>query len=347
MAFEQFTRCIEPSKFKERSFGVMWAEAGLVAAPFAALATGLGHWICLILVGQILGLAFLILYCRNFLFERLICLGGDRSVIGAVVSISSPPGVLKFDWDNDYSLNLLLQNTEFGVTQQEAEATPPFGELIAPQDVITNPPVSRQTVGGRGLDEKGTGSISAVLHVEFEGAGVYNMMKISEGMLGFAIGAFFLCLLAPWPIDLILSLFTFLAALLGVILSKFIRPGSPSDVDPALGTIHINEEDNGGLGKGADVFYVEGTWVFDPLHEGWNELHPVKVCTKMGCWNGDWNNLCCDPTRDQPTPPDIILRLKREFELARAEETLANQARPEYQWRLHPDLDGCSRDIIL
>ena len=24
------------------------------------------------------------------------------------------------------------------------------------------------------------------------------------------------------------------------------------------------------------------------FHEGWNELHPIKVCTPVGIWNGAW-----------------------------------------------------------
>jgi hypothetical protein len=73
-----------------------------------------------------------------------------------------------------------------------------------------------------------------------------------------------------------------------------------------------------------------------PLHAGWNEIHPIKVCTKVGRSDGSWS--------DQP--PDVILRARHEFEVARADETVASQARPEHQWQIHPDIDGCDPVII-
>lgn len=45
-------------------------------------------------------------------------------------------------------------------------------------------------------------------------------------------------------------------------------------------------------------------------------------------------------------PPDIILRVRKGFQVAQT-ATIANQAQPEHQWHLHPELDGCAREIIL
>ena len=335
MAFEQYTRCIEPSRYVPRSYAIMAAQAAILASLALPFALAAGHPLCLLIVAEILGLIFTIAYCRNFLYERLICLGGDRDVIGTVVSVSPPPGALAFDWDNDYSINLLLENTEFGVSQAKAEQSQPYGELVAPQDVITNPPVSRTTPGHPAVDEFGTGLRCWGLHAEFEGAGNYNLLQIAQGMLGVAVGAFIACLFAPFPIDLILVLFPLLGFLVGAITSKFVRPGSPSDVN--VSTIHVNNEDNEGHGKGADILYVQGTWVYDPLHAGWNEIHPIKVCTKIGTWDGDW------PT--QP-PNRVIERLRDHLQVAQAEDTRANQELPEHQWEVHPDIDGCAADVI-
>lgn len=340
MPFEQYTRCVEPANWRPRSYWLITLQS-LILAPFTSiLALGVGKPWCLLIVAEITGLAWVIAYCRHFLYHRLVCLGGDRDVIGAVISVSPPPPFTKLDWDNDFSVNLLLQNTEFGVTQAVAETTPPYGELIAPQDVVTNPPVSRPTPGYSSEDKFGTGKPSAGLHCEFEGAGNYQLMQISEGMLGFAIAALLACVFLPWPADVIVSIGLALLALLGflagAIASKVSRPGDPTDVDPDLGTVHPNDEDNGGLGEGADILYVQGTWVYDPLHDGWNEIHPVKVCTKVGTWDGDWG--------DQP--PDVILRARHGFEVAEADETRANQALPEHQWEVHPDVDGCAVVVI-
>jgi hypothetical protein len=345
MAFEHFTRCIEPVNFVPRSYAVIAGQAGIVAS--LGLPLAIGHPICLIIVGEIFGLAFIIAYCRNWLYGRLICLGGDKAVIGAVISVSPPPGVFTFDWDNDYSINLLLANTEFGVTQDVAQESVPFGELIKHQDVITNPPVSRDTLGHFGTDIHGTGKKTFGLHAEFEGAGNFNLMQVAEGMLGVAVGAYLLCLIAPFPIDLILALFVLLGSLLGITVSKFVRPGSPSDVNPHLPTIHVNDEDNNGHGKGADVLFVQGTWVFDPLHQGWNEFHPIKACTKIGCWKGDWTDSRCGDGPSPPPTPVLLLRLQQAFQVAQSGETLANQKRPEHQWHFHPVVDGCAPDIIL
>jgi hypothetical protein len=345
MAFEQFTQCIEPAKFVPRSYAVMAGQAAIIAG--LGLPLAIGHPVCLIIVGEIFGLAFIIAYCRNWLYGRLICLGGDKAVIGAVISVSPPPGVFTFDWDNDYSINLLLANTEFGVSQEDAQKSDPFGQLIKAQDVITNPPVSLKTVGHFATDMHGTGLKTFGLHAEFEGAGNFNLMQVAEGMLGCTVVAYLLCLIAPFPIDLILALFMLFSSLVGIIVSKFVRPGSPSDVNPHLPTIHVNDEDNKGHGKGADVLFVQGTWVFDPLHEGWNELHPIKTCTKIGCWKGDWADIRCGDGPSLPAPPILLLRLQQAFQVAQSAETIANQKRPEHRWHFHPDLDGCAPDIIV
>jgi hypothetical protein len=253
----------------------------------------------------------------------------------------SPPDKLAIDWDNDYSINLLLQCTAFGVTQEDAVIQSPFGDLIAHQDVIGNPPVSRGTLGHFGIDKKGTGLESWGLHAEFEGAGNYQLMQISEGMLGMAILLFIACLFAPFPVDLIIALFIALGFLLGAIASKFVRPGSPSDTNPDLPELHTNITEPDGRVRGADILYLEGTWVYDSLHEGWNEIHPIKVCTKCGTWEGDWVDFDCGGT------PDIILRLQGAFQEARANVTQTNQTRPEHQWHYHPVLDGCDTGVIL
>lgn len=354
MQFEQYTRCVDPSLYKPRSYALMTAQAAAVSSPFVLAAVGAGHWACLVIAATILGLAWWIFYCRNFLYERLICLSNgmgidlgdkppaeDHDALGVVISVSPPPGALAPDWDNDYSINLLLQCTPFNVSQEVAQETPPFGFLIKGQPAIENPPVSRETPGYDSVDKKGTGKTSWGLHVEFEGAGIFNSMQWFEGMLGVATVAFLLCMWAPWPIDLILAGFVFLAALLGWLVSKFVRSGSPSDVNPDLPTIHENTTEDGRV-VGAHILYVQGTWVFDPLHKGWNEIHPVKVCTQVRRWEGDWTDFECGPAT-----PGIILRLRKGFEEARAQETLANQAVPEHLWVVHPDLDGCARVVIL
>lgn len=340
MAYRQFTRCIQPTEYKPRSVWVITLQS-LALAPFATvLALGMAKPWCLLIMLEISPLAFLIAWCRYFLYHRLICLGGDRDVIGAIVSIEQR-SFTDLDWDNDYSINLLLENTEFGDTQQVAEVTQPYGYLIAPQSVITNPPVSRATPGNPANDKFGTKLNCATLHAEFEGAGMYDLLQISQAMLGIAVAALLACIFLPFPADVIvtagLAILAALGWLLGAILAKTVRQGDPSDVDPGIGTLHVNDNaGENGLGRGADIVYVQGTWVYDPLHDGWNEIHPIKVCTKVGTWDGGWPEQ----------PSDVVFRARHAFEVARAEETLANQTRPEHQWQVHPDLDGCAPAVV-
>jgi hypothetical protein len=353
MAFEHYTRCIQPADFVPRDAALIIGRS-LILAPFAAVFTlALGDPLCWILVGEIVAMSAVIAYCRNWLYERLICLGGDRDAIGVVGHISAPSdALLDFDWDDDYSITLLLENCEFGdpaktdeQLQAEAEVTLPSGELIKGQPGIFNPPVSRQTPGYITEDVHdaehpgGTGKRFAGLHAEFEGAGNFNLLQVAQAGLAFSVAGLIACLALPFPADLIvglaLGILGLLALLIGGIISNFVRPGSPSDANPDIGELQTNTDPNEGKGAGADIVYVQGTWVYDSLHEGWNEIHPIKICTKYGTWTGEW-----DPD------PVIILRIRQGFQEAQSDQTRANQARPKHQWRVHPDLDGCATVVI-
>jgi hypothetical protein len=334
MAFKQYTQCIPPSEHIEFNRAVVVAAQGiLVGSTALAALLAAGMWgPCALIVLEITAVAMLVAYCRNWLYHRLLCLGGDRDCIAVIVSISPPdPALFDLDWDTDYSINLLLENNEFGALQAQVEQSSPYGFLIAPQASVTA--IGRATQGHTAYDEA-TKSTSAVLHAEFEGAGNYYLLLGAEAALGLSIAALIACMYAPYPVGVVLAVLALLAVLLGMLIGNNTSAGSPSDVN--AGELHTNTDDNGGQGAGADVLYIQGTWVYDPLHEGWNEIHPIKVCTKVRVWDGTWS-----------TPPNIILRLRKGFEVARAPETRANQARPEHQWRFHPDLDGCARDIIL
>ena len=352
MAIQQFTRCIAPEQFRRRSIPGMVAMAGVFAAPFITFAIVSGHLFCLAFALLMGFWMYWILYAENWLFERLICLGGDREAIGLAIYVSEPRGISlskdTFDFDNDYSINVLLQCTEFGVKEaDQALLDSPYGELIRNQTLITDlgSEVPGYEKNGYDLgDHDPTGS--ATLHCEFEGSGNHDQYLFAQVMLGIATLAFAACILVPWWVSLIILIVLFLAGLIGMLINKVGHPGSPSDVNRDLLTIH----------KDKDVLYIQGTWVYDPLHEGYNEIHPIKACCKIGCWNGDWSNTNCEPNgaptgydlacMGTPDPP-IILRLRKGFQEAQAEETIINQALPEHQWHFHPALDGCARDVIV
>lgn len=352
MAVQQFTRCIEPERFEPRSRPKMAAMAAVFAGTFAAYALLTGHPLCALFAIQLWTCMLWILYCENWLYERLICIGGDVEAIGLVVKLDPPKFTGKFwDVDNDYCFNLLLQCAGAGVQEGDPELqNSPYGVLIENKPVIL-------ALGSKVPGYKNNGYMvpadppnSATLHCELEGSVIHDYYLLMQALLGITVLAFAACMILPpwlsWISWLILAILLGLT-FIGMYGSQFTHPGSPSDVNPDLPTIHKNE----------DVLYVQGTWVYDPLHDGYNEIHPVKVCCKIGCWNFNWANTNCDPDKG-PTEYDkhclpgggtngIILRLRNALEEARAELTIANQKLPEHQWRFHPDLDGCIREVIL
>jgi hypothetical protein len=344
MAFKQYTRCISPADFSSRVRYITIATL-LAGAPAAAIAVAANHPACLPIVLDIMALAALVAYYHNWLYHRLICLEGDKDCLGAIVSIGGPVdfGLNIFDRDTDYSINLLLENcvysdptddrTERKALHVAAEQTMDYGELIKPHQSVLD--IGVDVEGHFGTDRQ-TKKIAPVLHAEFEGDGNYKMLQASKVLLAFAIFSLAACILggpAGWIVALGITLFSLLVLLITSLLGET-GEGSPSDVNAGELTDNTGVDENG-VGVGADIVYVQGSWVCDSLHERWNEIHPIKICMKMGTWDGSW-----------PTP-ETILRIRNGFDVARAPETIANQELPENRWQVHPDLDGCSRDIIL
>lgn len=296
----------------------------------AAIAIAVGEPWCALIVVEIFAAAGIVAFCEWWLYDRLICLSGDRAAVGMLVSIEPATGKSGLGaFDTDYSLNLLLYDNDPGVTQAAAETRPPFGNLIAPQQGITD--IGLDTPGETATDVA-TGIESAVLHVEFEGAGIRDLKIGAQVALGLSIAALIACVAIPGPIGAIiaavLAFLAFLAALIGGLVGLG-DTGSPADIDPGLGDLHTNDPANGNIG--ADVLYVMGTWVYDSYHEGWNELHPLKACARVGRWDGDWPDHF----------DDTIDRVIAGFDDANDPDTKHEQQRPHHRWHEHPDVDGC------
>ena len=335
MAFKQYTTCIPASEYVDfNHLLVATIQSLLVGATATAVAIAKSRLDCWGWLLAVLGTAWLVAYCRLFLYERLICLGGDRDAIGVVSSVSGT--TLTGLPDNDFSVNLLLQDNEFGADRATVESSTPYGFLVQAQPSVTARGLG--TAGHQSTDQA-TGKKSEDLHCEFEGGGVYYLLLGAYVAFAAAVAGLILCVYLP-PIPFLQQILTALMilVLLALLLGGLIglaSGGSSSDVNPNLGAIHTNDDPNGGQGAGADILYIQGTWVFDPWHVGWNEIHPVKVCTRIGKWDGDWD-----------LPPDVILRVRTQFDDAAAETTKAAQARAENRWVVHPALDGCTSVII-
>lgn len=327
-SYNQYTTCTTSSQWQS-----MAAYIALAVLPV----TGIG-WLLLAPAGwcipfylYVMLTASVVAACDWWLNVRLVCLGGDRSVVGMIVSVEPSRGKNAFigELDTDYSINLLMYPCLPGVSQSVAEASVPYGALVAETQGV------KDDVGffrGEFAPQTGTATEpkSAVLHAEFEGAGMHDFRIGALVALSFAVAAYIACAAIPPPWGLIvagiLALLAFLAGLIGYLV------GDHDYTDPGDGVIpseiHQNKPETG---LGADLLYVAGTWVFDSFHEGWNELHPIKVCTPIGTWNGAW----------PADIPDITKRLDDGFADSTNPLTVGRQQDERWKWTVHPYIDGC------
>jgi hypothetical protein len=105
-----------------------------------------------------------------------------------------------------------------------------------------------------------------------------------------------------------------------------------------------------------DIVIVKGNWVYDSLHDGWNEIHAIHACQVIGSMP---DGKTWPAQIDTPDGFTDILGLDTPENVARAigvwclalrqaedAEDGGNRDDPQNNWVLHPLVDGCSRDII-
>lgn len=339
MTYRQYTQCVQLQDYNG-SPEVIAAGIASFMSLISVIATGAvgmlaSLWGIPVMLGIVTGA---LSFVRWWLYGRLVCLGGERCAIGMVVSVE--PHKIDFAslsdlsiFDTDYSFNLLLPPHHIGDDRADIESDGFLGYLIRP-----SVPLPFQGVTAQSCESDRE---TAVLHCEFEGAGMYILYQYLKGLtvaLGVATVAAVLCV-----VPVIGWLFCLLAEILGVasfvgILTSIMHSISdmarPSDVNPDLGgELHTN----GCEGYGADVLVVSGEWVYDSLHSGWNEIHPVRHCQKIWTWHGAWEfdihvvkDKWCSAIAD-----------------ARSSLTHESQKKPENQWQIHPDIDGCDPTPII
>jgi hypothetical protein len=303
MSYVQHTDCVSVE-------GKVYPGNPVVAVVLAAIATllaggGLTPYTAIPL------LLIIIEYCRWWLYDRLVCLGGDRCAIGLLGVVEPPEGKSGFDrFDTDYSINLVLaphqyQELPLGYLGTPLPPVPPmknpkewaeekYKEALhrqiaddGMQGVLikeTHTTGDRRTVfNTKRYDFEGYFSIiggwsvkytfQPYLHCEFEGGGVFDLKNAAELALYFAIAAAVACSIPVigWIACAILSAVAALITLVGIF-EALNDKGSPSVYDPATG------QTSSALHPGQDILFVKGSWVFDTAHQGWNELHPIKHC---------------------------------------------------------------------
>jgi hypothetical protein len=343
--FKQYTTCIDAVYFNKSSQNV---QATIVAtgvvAPLAVISALTAPW-CLFMLIPIFAAAWMIGYCYWFLHQRLICLpsppastvpgGSDQLTIGMVVDLL-PPYLNTFPTsiDTDYSFGLLVAPNQPGEPDMSiVENSVPYGFLIAEQPATHN--IAVPFTGNTGTDQQ-TGATSWILHCEFEGAGVYDLLLASSIALAVGIAALMVCMFVPFPLGLILAIILAILSLLTVAVGAGVAAGdeaSPADENPALGAdLHPG-----------DLLVVAGAWIYDSGHNhdspprGYNEIHPIKFCSPIGHWDGDWPaNL-----------NDLEIFWATALGDATSTTTIELQKQPQNQWQVHPILDGCQPAVIV
>ena len=340
MAFRQFTQCVSANHYIGSEAAHLIVGAAIGAIPlilgiwFSALAWGPGA-----LAALFIPLLAAIAYCRWWLYGRLICLGGDVCAVGRLLTAEPPEG--KSGWDRidtDYSINLLLAPHGIGVTQTEVENDGIQGNLVKEQpDILTRLlPFSGEWARFYENDPN-----SAILHCEFEGGGVYDLMISFLAALGYntvaLVAATIICAIPVigWLACLIISLVfaAITAALVALGLSNALNDkANPNDVGSHLGQLEQLK----------DLLVVQGTWTYNSAHSGWNEIHPIKQCQRIGSWTGFWGDQFV--TLPAGAPDDVQTYVKFSCDAitkANAPFTAAEQEKPQNQWQIHPLIDGC------
>jgi hypothetical protein len=273
MAYRQITKCIKPELFVDLGANFNgWRRIGF---------TGLFEFMVLVPLAFVGALPVLIalvyqiiIFLTWWLYGRLICLGNgeDKCIIGALGG-KNPPAPEKKGGDDDTTMNIFLAggpltktlNEEF--REKEVFWNSPLGIYVTPQESVTN-------IGRGYANDNDHYTYSAALHCEFEGDGLYNLLQWAQAILLLLLVA----MAVPPPFNYIVLALAFLITLFAG-LNNFLdlgpidygNEGSYLDVNPNLAVV---EE--------GDILFIRGRWIYDSLHDGWNEFHAVHACYIIG-----------------------------------------------------------------
>jgi hypothetical protein len=345
MAFRQYTKCVAPGSHLGKQYAQIVIAAAVSAVAMFAIGAGFAPGVAVV------ALTAIITYCRWWLYDRLVCLDGGKDVcaVGLVIGVEPASEKSGLDaFDTDYSVNLMLAGCTIGDDQKTGEAS--FqGDLIKNQLTGVKFPVN-ETPGFTGhavYDADSAATIkgimgksddfsdseqklvdqlvkqlhlsprTAVLHVEFEGGGVYDLMLAALAALAIAGVAAALCAagILGALACLILSIVAAIVTAAGA-LAALNDQGNPNDVNANLGELHPMK----------DWLVVKGSWVYDSAHEGWNEIHPIKFCQKIPADTAD---------------EDGRRKWCAAIDTASDPLTVSAQGEPANTWQVHPSVDGC------
>ncbi len=206
------------------------------------------------------------------------------------------------------------------------------------------PPAWNDTFGGLTPDNEltwscvGKGGVGT-MQVEFEGAGVWDLYQSLLVATPVAAAAATVCAIPffGWIACVILILIALAIVATGALIGLS-DTTTPAEADPSIGVIQ----------PGVDILFVMGRWIFDSAHEGWNELHPVLACQKIGEVPNKDDLISGNPWasfQDFSNPAQLQFILNTLCGLATEAgnpTTISNQLKLENQWNLHPSVDACA-----
>lgn len=339
MAAKKFTECKAPSSYVDLSFTAI----GFRNIFILILTGGFLAWIAVVIIGGPLTLYAIalftsaVIYLDWWLTGRLICLGLDQCVVGIIAGLG-PANPIEKGGDNDFSMNLLLAPgpITYAAPKETYWNTAPQGHIVAEQPVILG-------IGRAYVQDEGHKKYVTSIHSEFEGDGIAVLLKWAKVILALLIASLFV----PPVIKAILAVLAIFLTLMNVLDVVTAPPGlqgagDPRDVDPFLV-----------LAKG-DIVAVKGSWVYDSLHHGWNEIHPVTACEVVG--RMPLPDLGALPDPPTPWPPEFDSAPKvqafvdewcRAIQDADDAEDGGSRDDPANGWVIHPLLDGCKPPPVI
>ena len=390
MSFVQHTKCVQINDKKYPSWAPRPTTTLILLSIPVLLASLAVPYLALIEI------PLLIAYCEWWLYDRLICLGGEACAIGLLGKVEPPDKKTGFDkLDTDFSINLVLAphniqelpagypgNVPPPPAMSDAKAYYHDKYLEAMHHAIADDPIQgnlireQATTHDEGWDFLGyfntfggsrtISTYQAYLHCEFEGGGIYQFLQMLYALLVIATAAAVICSIPVlgWIACGIAAVVAAIVAIAGIV-AALNDTGSPTVILP-------DGKQTDQLHPASDILFVKGDWVMDTAHEGWNEIHPIKLCLLVGTAQYesddkvDWDQAIGpfmvsqkkwsqanspDPkkpiyvkTSGSPTPDDWKAWVKSHCDAtgeASSAVTIHYQGQPEHLWEIHPAIDGC------
>ena len=300
-------------------------------------------WIAVVIVGGpliFIAIGFFtsaVIYLDWWLHGRLICLGLNQCLVG-VVTGAGPANPIEKGGDNDFSMNVLLAPGPITFTRPKREYwdTVPQGHLVAEQAAILD-------IGRGYVQDEGHKTYVMAIHSEFEGDGIATLLKWAKVILALLIASLFV----PPVIKAILALLAIFLTLVNIMDVLTAPPGlqgagDPRDIDPYLSI------------STGDIVAVRGSWVYDSLHHGWNEIHPVTACEVIDHIFLPDLTVAVDPPTPWPPAFDsdvkvdaFLLEWCKGIKDVDDAEDGGSHDDPANGWVIHPLVDGCKPPPII